>query len=52
MASNKDNNNGAKGFRPSNPTDTTIARRGKKCLIDFPVSPSLKKADPAIIDTS
>ncbi len=47
MASQTDNNDGTEGFKPSNPTDTTIARRGEKRQIDFPVSPSLKKAHPA-----
>ncbi len=47
MTSNKDNNNDSRGFKPSNPNDIIFARRGKKHLIDFPVSPLLKKVHPA-----
>ncbi len=50
MASKKDNDDGAEGFKPSSPTNTTNARRGKKRQIDFLVFPLLKKAHPATPD--
>ncbi len=47
MTSQKDNDDGTEGFKPSSPTDISIARHGKKRQIDFPMSPLLKKAQPA-----